>query len=42
MWNKIRGNPFFFIVGLILLIYGGYNFIRLAILPHIARLTGAL
>jgi hypothetical protein len=42
MWNKIRGNPLFFIIGLILTAFGGINFVKLAILPHIQRLLGAL
>jgi hypothetical protein len=39
MWNKIRGNPLFFIGSLILLIYGGFNFIKLAVVPHITNVT---
>ena len=37
MWKKIRESLPWLIVGLIALVYGAYNFIRLAVMPHIQR-----
>jgi len=42
VWNAIRGNPLFFVIGLILTAFGGIKFVQLAIIPHIQRLLGAL
>jgi hypothetical protein len=42
VWNVVRGNPLFFIVGLILTAFGGIHFTKLAIIPHIQNLLGRL
>lgn len=42
MWNKIRGNPIFFVIGLVLTAFGGIHFTRTAIIPHLENLIGRL